>query len=117
MNGNDIKEAIRRRGFSVSQVAAAIGESQQNLSAALSRDDVKSSIVERVAAFLGTPVSSLYGENNTVTASGNGSTAAGGNIVNDSMLIEEIAAQRKLTAMAMEQNGQLLRIIDNLTKK
>ena len=66
---------------------------------------------------LGKPISYFYGEGNTATASGDGSTAVAGGTINDSILIEEIAAQRKLTALAMEQNGQLLRIIDNLTKK
>ena len=118
MKGIDIKAEIKRSGKTLTEVAAALGESQQNLNAALTKDDVRTSLLERIAAYLGKPIGYFYGEGNTATASGEGSTAvAGGNVINDSVLIDEIAAQRKLTAMAMEQNGQLLRIIDNLTKK
>lgn len=62
MKGSDIKKMIAVQGLSITEVAAAIGESQQNLSAALSRDDVKSSLVERVAKYLNMPISALYNE-------------------------------------------------------
>ena len=118
MKGADIKAEIKRLGKTITEVAEALGESQQNLNSALSGDNIKTGTLERIAAYLGKPIGYFYGEGNTATASGEGSTAvAGGNVINDSVLIDEIAAQRKLTAMAMEQNGQLLRIIDNLTKK
>ena len=117
MKGADVKAEIKRHGKTITEVAAGIGESQQNLNSALSGDNIKTGTLERVAQFLGKPIGYFYGEGNTATASGDGSTAVAGGTLNDSILIEEIAAQRKLTALAMEQNGQLLRIIDNLTKK
>lgn len=118
MKGADIKAEIKRLGYTLTQVAEALGESQQNLNSALSNDNIKTGTLERVAAFLGKPVSYFYGEGNTATASGNGTAVAGvGNSVNDSLLIDEIAAQRRLTEQALAQNGQLLKIIDNLTRK
>ena len=118
MKGADIKAEIKRLGYTLTQVAEALGESQQNLNSALSSDNIKTGTLERVAAFLGKPVSYFYGEGNTATASGNGTAVAGvGNSVNDSLLIDEIAAQRRLTEQALAQNGQLLKIIDNLTRK
>lgn len=119
MKGADIKAEIKRLGYTLTQVAEALGESQQNLNSALSNDNIKTGTLERVAAFLGKPVSYFYGEGNTATASGDGSTAVAGvgNSVNDSLLIDEIAAQRRLTEQALAQNGQLLKIIDNLTRK
>ena len=62
MKGSDLKKVIAVQGLSITEVAAAIGESQQNLSAALSRDDVKSSLVERVAKYLNVTIASLYDE-------------------------------------------------------
>lgn len=117
MNGQTIKDALRREGRQLSELADYLGVSQQNLSSILNKESVKTSTLEGAAAFLGKPIGYFYGEGNTATASGDGSTAVAGGTINDSILIEEIAAQRKLTALAMEQNGQLLRIIDNLTKK
>lgn len=118
MKGIEIKRAITESGHTITEVAAALGKSQQTLSAALSTDDVKTSLVESIATYLGVPISYFYGKGNTATATGGSTAVAGvGNSVNDSMLIDEIAAQRRLTEQALAQNGQLLNIIENLTKK
>jgi len=116
MKGIDIKQVMQRRGVTLTELAASLGESQQNLSAALSRDDLKSSLIERIAKQLGVPVSYLYGEESTATVGGNGQAVAGvGNILNDGILIDEIAAQRRLTEQALSQNDRLIGIINNLT--
>ena len=118
MDGKHIKEILRNAGVVQAELAAFLGTSPQNLNSALSGDNIKTGTLERVAAFLGKPVSYFYGEGNTATASGSGTAVAGvGNSVNDSLLIDEIAAQRRLTEQALAQNGQLLKIIDNLTRK
>ena len=117
MKGIELKKILVERNLSITEVAAAIGKSQQTLSAALLVDDVKSGLVESIAAYLGVPVSHLYGEGNTATASGNGTAVAGtGNNVNDGRCIEEIAAQRRLTEQALSQNDRLIGIIHDLTK-
>lgn len=118
MRGSDIKKFILASGHNITEVAAAIGKSQQNLSAALAAEDVKTGLVESIAQFLGVPISYLYGEGNTAAAD-HGSTAVAGNGNNlaDHALIEEIAAQRRLTEQAMSQNDRLIGIINNLTKE
>lgn len=116
MKGIEIKQLMQRRGITITEMAAALGESQQKLSAALSRDDLKSSLIERIATYLGVPISSLYGEGNTAMVGGDGTAVAGnGNRINDSILISEIAAQRRLTEQALSQNDRLIGIIQNLT--
>ena len=118
MKGSEIKRAIADNGRTITEVAAAIGKSQQTLSAALASDDVKSSLIEAIADYLDLPIYSLYGEGNTASVNGNGNAVAGvGNSINDGILIDEIAAQRRLTEQVLTQNGQLLNIIENLTKK
>ena len=118
MKGIEIKRAIAESGHTITEVAAALGKSQQTLSAALSTDDVKTSLVESIATYLGVPVSYFYGECGSCSASGGGTAVSGnGNSINDGILIDEIAAQRRLTEQALAQNGQLLNIIENLTKK
>ena len=119
MDGKHIKEILRNAGVVQAELAAFLGTSPQNLNSALSGDNIKTGTLEQIARFIGKPVSYFYGEGNTATASGDGSTAVAGvgNSVNDSLLIDEIAAQRRLTEQALAQNGQLLKIIENLTKK
>lgn len=117
MKGEDLKRLIIQSGLPLTKVAEALGISQQNLSGILSRDDIKTGTLEKVSEAIGTPVVYNFGEA-SATVGGNGTAVAGvGNSVNDSMLIDEIAAQRRLTEQALAQNGQLLNIIENLTKR
>lgn len=117
MKGEDLKRLIIQSGLPLSRVAEALGISQQNLSGILSRDDIKTGTLEKVTEVIGTPVTYNFGEA-SASVGGNGTAVAGvGNSVNDSLLIDEIAAQRRLTEQALAQNGQLLKIIDNLTRK
>lgn len=112
-----MKRLIIQSGLPLSRVAEALGISQQNLSGILSRDDIKTGTLEKVTEVIGTPVTYNFGEA-SASVGGNGTAVAGvGNSVNDSLLIDEIAAQRRLTEQALAQNGQLLKIIDNLTRK
>lgn len=62
MKGIEIKRAIVEHGRTITEVAAALGKSQQNLSAALATDDVKTSLVESIATYLGVQMSYFYGE-------------------------------------------------------
>ena len=47
MKGADLKDLLRREGVILSQLAEDLGMSQQNLSAAFTRDDVKSGFLEK----------------------------------------------------------------------
>jgi transcriptional regulator with XRE-family HTH domain len=62
MKGSDLKDLLRREGVILSQLAEDLGMSQQNLSAAFTRDDVKSGFLEKIAAALNKPIGFFYGE-------------------------------------------------------
>ncbi len=62
MKGADLKDLLRREGVILSQLAEDLGMSQQNLSAAFTRDDVKSGFLEKIAAALNKPIGFFYGE-------------------------------------------------------
>ena len=62
MKGVDLKDLLRREGVILSQLAEDLGMSQQNLSAAFTRDDVKSGFLEKIAAALNKPIGFFYGE-------------------------------------------------------
>lgn len=119
MKGLAIKEILARYGYSQTDVSKRLEMSQQNLSAALGSDDVKTGLLERIAEVTGIPVHSFYGD--TVAATGANSTAIKGSRNNvaagQQLFLEEIAAQRRVTESVIEQNGKLLEIVGQLTAK
>lgn len=62
MKGADLKDLLRKEGIILSQLAEDLGMSQQNLSAAFTRDDVKSGLLEKMARVLDKPIGFFYGE-------------------------------------------------------
>lgn len=119
MRGLTIKEILKRNGFTVSGVAEKLGESNQNLFALLAKDDVRTSLVERISQATGIPVSRFYGDDQNATAIGENASAVSGNNNNvgspPDRFLDELSAQRKLTEKVLEQNSDLFGIIKNLT--
>ena len=119
MKGLTIKEILRKNGITQADIAKKIGESPQNLSAALSQEDVRTGLVEKIAEAIGLPVSAFYGDTNIVTASGDNASAVAGNNNHVNMkpdkFLGELAAQRQLTEAALTQNSELIGIIKQLT--
>ena len=62
MTGNTLKKLILSEGLSVAEVARRLGTSQQNLTCALAKDDIKTGLLERVAGAMNRPLSFFYGE-------------------------------------------------------
>lgn len=115
MKGIELKRILRDNGFSISQLARILDISQQNLSSALSADDVKSGTIEKVAFASGKPVSFFYGEQQSAgsaSASGDNSTAVAGN--NNRVNTERFV---NLLAKKDEQMDRLLSIIESLSNK
>lgn len=121
MNGLTIKEIIRRKGLTQQEVAELLKMSTQNFSAALAKDDVKSSLIERVAEAIGVPVSSFYGDTHIHAQLGDHSSAVTGNNIQVNTItgefLKELAAQRQITQKSQEQIDKLLAIIDKISDK
>ena len=113
MKGAELKTIIMKLGFRQVEVAKKLGESQANFGSMLNAADVKSSLIERISAALGVPISQIYGEASTsiATAAGDGSTAIAGdsNSVNEGKYLELLAEKDK-------QITTLLEIIKSLSK-
>lgn len=119
MKGEIIKKLLKKYDVTQSEMAQRLSMSPQTLSSAIASDDVKSSLVERIAGELGVPVGEFYGD--AVTATGTNSTAikgSGNNVAaGQQLFLEEIAAQRRVTESVIEQNGKLLEIVGQLAGK
>lgn len=62
MTGNTLKKMILAEGLSVAEVARRLGTTQQNLTCSLSKEDIKTGLLERVAEAMNRPLSFFYGE-------------------------------------------------------
>ena len=115
MKGIILKNFLAGKGYTVSEVARLLGLSQQTLSAALGSEDVKSSLVERISSVVGVPLSELYGEKSSISATmhgGNGNRlqAGTGNIMGDgdSELVATLKGEiEMLKGIIAEKNADL----------
>ena len=96
MTGDYIKEFLRKKKVSQSEIARKLEMSQQSFNKMLQSDDIKSSLVERVASILHVSMGEIYNEEeHKAVASGNGIAVAGNNNVtgnyasNDSKVLQE----------------------------
>ena len=120
MKGIDVKTELRRNGFTLTQVASLLGESQQNLNAALSKDDIRTGLVERISQVTGLPIAVFYGDSSMGNGSGNQSSIVAGNNnhinTQQAEFLRELSAQRKLTEKSQEQIDRLLGVIEKLSE-
>ena len=121
MTGNTLKKLILSEGLSVAEVARRLGTSQQNLTCALAKDDIKTGLLERVAGAMNRPLSFFYGEafgpvqsvgdNNTqvTQVAGNYSNAPDSNILEIlKMKDEQLLHTIKQVSKAQEQMDRVL---------
>lgn len=120
MKGSDLKELLRKEGVVFTHLAEALEMSQQNLSAAFTRDDVKSGLLEKIAKILNKPIGFFYGEafGQVQTAVGDNNTQVAGNYSNVSsdpgvlellkMKDEQLTLTIKQVSKAQEQMDRVL---------
>lgn len=112
MKGLHVKKILREKGISIAHCARMLGISQQNLSAALSKDDIRTGLLESIAEAIGTNMPYFYGvDSSGISASTSGDssmTVAGNqNNVNSDNFVQ-------LLAKKDEQIDRLLTIIETL---
>lgn len=123
MKGSDLKDLLRKEGVILSQLAEDLGMSQQNLSAAFTREDVKSGLLERLARILNKPIGFFYGETfGPVQSVGDNNAqvtqVAGNYSASDSAMLELLKVKDEQLSMAMRQTSkaqeQMDRVLDRL---
>lgn len=120
MSGTELKQILNAAGVNFTQVARMLGMSQQNFYNLFVAQDVKSGTLERISKAIGRDMSMFYPlptQAATVTGDNSTAVAGNGNQVNAGKLIDEVAAQRRLTEAALVQNDKLIAIIETITKK
>ena len=119
MKGIEVKAILKKQGLTITGVAEMLGESQQNLNSMLSKDDIRTGLLERISEATGLPIAMFYGDSAINANLGNYSSAVTGNNiqVNTSTgeFLKELAAQRKLTEKSQEQIDRLLGVIEKLS--
>lgn len=113
MQGSELKARLKRTGKTMTEIGALIGMSSQSLNQVFSAKDVKSGIIEALAAGLGMSIADLYGvpAGDTASTTGNGNITLNGN-GNTNNAPPDCAA---LLAAKNAQIDRLLGIIEKLT--
>lgn len=121
MTGKELKRIILSEGLTVAEVARRLGTSQQNLTCSLSKDDIKTGLLERVAEAMRKPLSFFYGESfGTVqTVSGNNNTQVAGNsntVTSDQTVLELLKMKDEQLTLTIKQvskaQEQMDRVLD-----
>ena len=119
MKGSELKEILRREGVVFIHLAEELGVSQQNLSAAFTRDDVKSGLLEKIAKILNKPIGYLYGE-----CEAGASAQAGANAQaspDSAAILELLKIKDEQLLVSMQQTSkaqeQMDRVLDVLTRQ
>ena len=82
MTGLEIKEKLKRCGFTQSEIAVKLGVSPQTFNAYLKVDDIKTGLLENIATAIGQDISFFYpnicNKNNSASVNGNGNSVVSG---------------------------------------
>lgn len=119
MKGSELKEILRKEGVVFNQLAESLEMSQQNLSAAFTRDDVKSGLLEKIAKTLNKPIGYFYGESlgPVQTVVGDNNTQVGGDYqISDSGVLELLKIKDEQLLLTIKQvskaQEQMDRVLD-----
>ena len=109
--------------LTVAEVARRLGTSQQNLTCALSKEDIKTGLLERVAEVMEKPLAFFYGEKfSTVqSAVGDNNTQVGGNYQgSDPAVLELLKMKDEQLTLTIRQvskaQEQMDRVLDRFCR-
>lgn len=111
MKGIELKKRLRRTGRTLKEISELVGISPQSLNQLLGVQDVKSGILEQLAAALDMSIAELYDvpTGTTATTMGNGNTILNGNGNTN-------ISPTDCSALLAEKDEQIRRLIDIVDK-
>ena len=120
MKGEQIKQVLIENKHQMKDIAEKMGTSLSNLSAGLSKSDVRTGLLEKIAEAAGLPISAFYGDTYgpVLNAFGNNSTQVAGNYSNapDSNVLEILKMKDEQLLLTIKQvskaQEQMDRVLD-----
>lgn len=120
MRGKDIKDVLAKHDVAQVEIARALGLAPNNLNNMLSKDDVRTGLLESIAAAANIPISVFYGETYTITGGNNATGNNSHNTVNasDDRLLDLLKSKDEQLTLAMKQaskaQAQMDRVLDKI---
>lgn len=113
MTGQQLKYEIKRRGYTLRQLAQIVGTPPQNLSRKLMSDDVPTSLLEGAAAMMAVSPAEFYGAGDTIQATASQAVAFKGtqNIACDPRLLDVIQQQQAAIATLQQQQQDIIDLL------
>lgn len=110
MTGVYLKDFLRKQNVPQSDVAKKLGMSTQSFYQMLQSNDVKSSLVERIASILHVTMGEIYGEakEQSAVATGNGIAVTGNNNVAGNVIANDTTSDINIL---QERNALLQQIL------
>ena len=111
MKGEQIKQVLIDNKHQMKDIAEKMGTSLSNLSAGLSKSDVRTGLLEKIAEAAGLPIAAFYGDSYgpVLNAFGNNSTQVAGNY-------SGLAPDSDVFAIMKMKDEQLLLTIRQVSK-
>lgn len=118
MSGDQIKQVLTDNKYQLKDIAEKLGTSLSNLSAGLSKADIRTGLLEKIAEAAGLPIAAFYGGSfgPVQTAVGDNNTQVGGDYQASNpdvlellkMKDEQLSLTIKQVSKAQEQMDRLL---------
>ncbi len=118
MNGETIKRVLTDNKHQMKDIAEKLGTSLSNLSAGLSKSDVRTGLLEKIAEAAGLPIAVFYGDSfsQCQTISGNNNTQVAGSYTSEAGVLEWLKVKEEQLTLAMKQTSkaqeQMDRVLD-----
>jgi hypothetical protein len=119
MKGKDIKEVLAKHSIPQTEIAKLLEITPNNLNNMLSKDDVRTGLLEGIATAANIPISVFYGDTFNITGSNNATGNNSTNTVNatDDRLLSLLVSKDEQLTMAMKQTSKAQEQMDRLLNK
>ena len=119
MKGKDIKDVLAKHSIPQTEIAKLLGITPNNLNNMLSKDDIRTGLLEGIATAANIPISVFYGDTFNISGSNNATGNNSTNTVNatDDRLLSLLVSKDEQLTMAMKQTSKAQEQMDRLLDK
>lgn len=119
MKGKDIKDVLAKHSIPQTEIAKLLGITPNNLNNMLSKDDIRTGLLEGIATAANIPISVFYGDTFNISGSNNATGNNSTNTVNttDDRLLSLLVSKDEQLLLAMKQTSKAQEQMDRLLNK